>query len=51
MGIIEGIAEATALIVKVFSGVISDNHKPPGYVVSFNLAVSAAVPQRLVTRD
>jgi MFS family permease len=40
IGVIEGIAEATALIVKVFSGVISDvfRHRKPLVVLGYGLA-------------
>src|SRR2546430_6047359 len=40
IGIIEGIAEATAMIVKVFSGVLSDfvKHRKPLVVLGYGLA-------------
>src|SRR5262249_20557346 len=45
IGIIEGIAEATAMIVKVFSGVLSDfvKHRKPLVVLGYGLAACTKI--------
>ena len=49
VGIIEGLAESTALIVKVFSGALSDYLGKRKGLAVFGYALGALTQQRLVT--